>query len=260
MHCNWFTVEAVLKFGMAHDVHLAPQAMTRCQQMKDFQKKKILTIALMFIIIGDHPVRSLTNPITVRTDTVPIKQILSSRADNAIIRCCPGARQARRRALLASRAIPKAAIRTNSVGRRYTWHRVTLRLIIRVLSEPVFASNAHPRTIGALRAAYLANLAVPRRREEEPWRALCARSAVGRSGPSRVTRTLSCGPTLTVKAVARGGCVGREDGDETPAGTCNALVARWASCWACLTLWTKESLSASFAGGAGEAGGAAARS
>lgn len=214
----------------------------------------------MLIIISNHPIRSLTNPITIRTDTVPIEQILPSRADNAIIRCWPGARQARRRARRASCAIPKATIWTNSVGRRYTLHRVALRLIIRVLSEPVFASNAHPGTIGALRAAYCANLAVPRGREEEPWRALGARSAVGRSGPSRVTRTLSCGPTLTVEAVTCGGCVGREDGDETPAGTCDALVARWASCWAWLTLWTKESLSASFAGRASEAGGAAARS
>jgi hypothetical protein len=214
----------------------------------------------MFIIISNHPVRSLTHPITVRTDTVPIEQILPSRAENAIIRCCPGARRARRRARRASRAIPKATIWTNSVGRRYTLHRVTLRLIIRVLSEPVFASNAHPRTIGALRAAYRANLAVPRRREEEPWRALRACSAVGRSGPSRVTRTLSCGPTLTIEAVTCGGRVGREDGNETPARTCDALVARRASCWAWLTLWTKESLSTSFAGGAGEAGGAAARS
>lgn len=214
----------------------------------------------MLIIISNHPVRSLTHPITVRTDTVPIEQILPSRADNTIIRCRPGACQTRRRARRASRAIPKATIWTNSVRRRYALHWVTLRLIILVLSEPVFASNAHPRTIGALRAAYLANLAVPRRREEEPWRALRARSAVGRSGPSRVTRTLSCGPTLTVEAVTCGGCVGREDGDETAAGTCDALVARWASCWTWLTLWTKESLSASFAGGAGEAGGAAARS
>lgn len=214
----------------------------------------------MFIVISNHPVRSLTHPITVRTDAVPIEQILPSRADNAIIRRWPGARQARRRARRASRAISEATIWTKSVGRRYTRHSVTLRLIVRVLSKPVFASNAHPRAIGALRATYCANLAVPRRREEEPWRALRARGAVGRSGPSRVTRTLSCGPTLTVEAITCGGCVGREDGDETPTGTCDALVAGWASCWACLTLWTKKSLSASFAGGTGEAGGAAAGS
>lgn len=30
VHCSWFTVEATLKFGMAHDVHLAPQVSHSC--------------------------------------------------------------------------------------------------------------------------------------------------------------------------------------------------------------------------------------
>lgn len=76
-----------MKFGILHDVHLAPQA----REISEFKpcrvnRKEILTITLLFIVVSDHSIRSFTNTVSVRGDTTAIEQGLSGGTYDTVVR------------------------------------------------------------------------------------------------------------------------------------------------------------------------------
>lgn len=77
----------MLKFGISHDVHLAPQAKKKFNEFTPYRvnEKEVLTITLLFIVISNHSVRPFTNPIRVRSDTIAIEQRLSGGTYDTVV-------------------------------------------------------------------------------------------------------------------------------------------------------------------------------
>ena len=110
-----------------------------------------LTVAFMLIVVRDE-IRSFTDTIGICRNTVAVKQILSSGADDAIIGSTRRTRFAGWRARGAIGSTTEATIWTDRASGSYGLDGITLGFVVRVLGKTCLACNASPglvRTLGA---------------------------------------------------------------------------------------------------------------
>ncbi len=76
MHCSWLTVEATLKLGILHDVHLAPHATGRIYHgLFVGTKGEVHTVTFVLVVIRNHSICPLTYTIAVSRYTITIEQV-----------------------------------------------------------------------------------------------------------------------------------------------------------------------------------------
>ena len=170
VHFFWLAVDATLKLGIWHAVHLAPQAERKKHQLSILNNwHRRLTITFPFIVVSDKT-RPLTNAIWIGRYTSAVKSKETSSTDDAIAWCSSGACLAwwgtRRTSSTGAEATDGTCLTCGS----YWLRRIAFGRIVRILGEPWFTGGAITCTIGTLSATQLANLGKEsqyRRKQEE---------------------------------------------------------------------------------------------